>query len=832
MSGFTTWDGENKTAKILVVEDEQIVALDIKHMLTNRGFDQVRTAGSGQEAIDQVRKWTPDLVLMDIMLTGEMDGIDAAVIILEDLPVPIIYITALTSSTVLERAKKTDPAGYLIKPFNEADLNAAVQIALHGAEKEKEILRLNRFLHTVMHSMDNPFYIIDTSDYGLTISNLEQEANETRLRCYQVLYGLDRPCHELGRVCPLKSIVQTGCSTVVEQETTDTDGSKRQIEVYGYPVFDENGAISHIIGYRLDVTKRRRMEQALRESEERYALAANAANDGLWDWNLENNHIYYSPRWKNMLGYKEAEISDRPDEWIERVHPEDKVMLQNALDAHLSGYFPVFSCEYRIRDKSGMYRWMQSRGLAVRNQDEKAVRIAGSQNDIHERKRAEEQLLQHALYDDLTGLPNRALLLDRLKLALTKTKRETSYRFGLLFLDLDGFRTINESMGHSSGDVLLQQLAKRLKGCMRAGDTLSRIGGDEFVFLLDGVGDVAGAVNVVTRIQTVLKQPFPLNQRELFLNASIGLILSSDQYTHPEEMLRDADTALYQAKSRGRGSYAVFDDSMHSLILTQLDLEADLRRAIEQQEFVLYYQPLIDTSSGTIHGFEALIRWQHPQQGLISPMSFIPLAEKTGLIIPIGEWALRTACGQLKQWHDLGLSHLKVAVNFSAVQLRRRGNEEIVSRALQESGLSGSSLVVEVTESATMNDVSHSTQLFDRLHEMGVRIAIDDFGTGYSSLEYLSRFSIESLKVDRSFVRDIPENRKNLTITRSIIALAHNLGLSVTAEGVETPTQYRLLHEYGCERMQGYLFSKPVDAPAAGELLQRGVTHANHLQEA
>ncbi|MBI4641552.1 MAG: EAL domain-containing protein [Candidatus Tectomicrobia bacterium] len=571
-----------------------------------------------------------------------------------------------------------------------------------------------------------------------------------------------------------------------------------------------------------EIAERKRTAEALRESEERYALAARGANDGLWDWNLKTQEIYFSPRWRLMLGYEEHEVGNGINEWFNRVYPDDLERVRKEIALHLEGLTLHYESEYRILHKDKTYRWVLSRGLAVRDIEGQVYRMAGSQTDITERKRAEEQLLHDAFHDGLTGLPNRTLFVDRLGRAIARAKRREDYIFAVLFLDLDRFKVVNDSLGHMIGDQLLIALTRRLEICLRNGDTVARLGGDEFAILLDDVKDLNDATRVADRIQKDLATPFNLSGQEVFTTSSIGITLSTTGYDRPEDILRDADTAMYRAKALGKARYEIFDTTMHARAVALLQLEANLRRAIERQEFQVYYQPIVSLGTGRITSFETLVRWQHPQRGLVSPGEFIPVAEETGLIVPIGEWVLRTACAQNKAWQEAGLPRLSVAVNLSARQFQDQNLPDLIQQVLAETGMAAHDLKLEITESIAMQNIDLSITVLNELSAMGMQVSIDDFGTGYSSLAYLKRFPVSTLKIDRSFVRDIPGDVDDAAITSAIIAMAHSLKLKVIAEGVETEEQLAFLRSHQSDEMQGYLFSRPVPAEAFTKLLQEG----------
>lgn len=566
-----------------------------------------------------------------------------------------------------------------------------------------------------------------------------------------------------------------------------------------------------------EITERRQTEEALRESEERYALAARGANDGLWDWNIRNNRVYYSFRWKSMLGFDDAEIGNTLEEWLSRVHPDDREQVEAKLSAHINSQSPQFECEHRIKHKDGAYRWMLNRGLAVRDAHGKAYRMAGSQTDITGRKNAEAQLLYDAFHDALTGLPNRALFMDRLEHVIASAKRHPAYLYGVLFLDLDRFKVINDSMGHGVGDKLLIEVGQRLKSCLRPGDTVARLGGDEFAILLEDITDAADAEEITQRIEQVLSPHYAIQGNEIFTTQSIGLALRSDRYEWPEQILRDADIAMYEAKSKGRSRHEFFDTKMHASIIDRLQLESDLRIAVEHQSgFILHYQPIMDLKEHRLIGFEALVRWMHATRGMIYPLDFISLAEETGLIFQLSNWIIRESCSQIGAWQKKYPGHpeLRMSVNISSKLLLQPGFAESIQMNLLEQGLEPGSLAIEITESVIMEHPDRAVETMTKLQNMGVHIHIDDFGTGYSSLSYLHSFPVNALKIDRSFIAKMTANCDNQEIIKTIIALAQNLKLEVIAEGLEQNHQLSTIKSLECGFGQGFLFSKPLPPDA------------------
>jgi diguanylate cyclase (GGDEF)-like protein/PAS domain S-box-containing protein len=576
----------------------------------------------------------------------------------------------------------------------------------------------------------------------------------------------------------------------------------------------------------------KRAEAALRESEERYALAADGANDGLWDWNLRTNAIYFSPRWKFMLGCEEAEIGSSPEEWFRHVHPEDIERVKEAIALHLQGAASHFQVEYRMKHQNESYRWMLSRGKAIRDNEGKPTRMAGSQTDIHEGKVA----------DALTGLPNRLLFMDRLERALKRSQKQKNYLFALLFLDLDRFKVVNDSLGHLIGDQLLVGIGRRLESCLRATDTVSRyedkpllarLGGDEFTILLEDIRSVDDATLVAERLIKVVTRPFDLSGQEILVSTSVGISISTTGYENAADILRDADTAMYRAKTQGKARYEIFDPTMRDHVLARMQLETDLRRAVENQEFRTFYQAIVSLTDWKIFGFEALVRWQHPTRGLVCPAEFIPLAEETGMILWLGRWVLQEACRQMALWKVQFQASAPeiISVNLSARQFAQSDLVSQLAQVLEETGLDARQLKLEMTESLVMQNVETASEMLKEMKALGVLLGIDDFGTGYSSLSYLSRFPIDTLKVDGSFVSRIGEDKENLEIVRTIITLAHNLKMNVIAEGVETVEQLSQLRDLGCEYGQGYYFSRPVSAEEASHLIADLLPPARDMEQ-
>jgi diguanylate cyclase (GGDEF)-like protein/PAS domain S-box-containing protein len=566
----------------------------------------------------------------------------------------------------------------------------------------------------------------------------------------------------------------------------------------------------------------------LQESEERFRSAFDYAAIGMALVSPEGKWLQVNRSLCEMVGYSERELLEMT--WETLTHPDDLRAVREQVTHLLEGRIPTYQTEKRYMHQNGGEVWIFLSISLTRDPETKSTRLIFQTQDITDRKRAERQLLHDAFHDTLTGLPNRALFVDRLKQALARTRRLGAHQFAVLFLDLDRFKVINDSLGHIVGDQLLVGIARRLEACLRPGDTVARLGGDEFTILLEGVTDLSEALRVAERVEKEISSPFNLRGHEVFTTVSVGIAPSTTGYDSPDEILRDADTAMYRAKSLGKARHEVFDKTMHARAVSLMQLENDLRRAVERQEFLLYYQPIVSLETGEICGVEALMRWQHPEHGLIPPSAFIPVAEETGIILQMGQWGLREACRQLREWQkQFSISpSFQVSVNLSSKQFSQPDLIEQITRALRDTGLDPTGLRLEITESVVMENIESATVMLRQLRDLGVEASIDDFGTGYSSLSYLHRFPITILKIDRSFVSGMSNQTENVEIIRSIIMLARNLGMTVVAEGVETEEQLIRLRELGCKHAQGYFFSRPVHPDAAAQFLNGTNIYSPH----
>jgi PAS domain S-box-containing protein len=566
----------------------------------------------------------------------------------------------------------------------------------------------------------------------------------------------------------------------------------------------------------------RSAQMALRVSEERYRVAVAGSNDGIWDWDLQEGSVHFSERWAGILGSDVSEFGSAPDEWFSRIHPEDVGRVKVEIDEAIQGRSAHLETQYRMRHRSGSYRWVLSRAAVVRTPEGQPTRMAGSLTDITDGK----------VVDALTGLPNRALFMDRLRWFIERARRYPDRPFAVIVVDLDRIKTINDSLGHSAGDELLAAVARRLEKSVRSldlvarlptddgappriGHTVARMGGDEFTMLLSDITTVDDVTNVAERVQRVLSAPFAIEGREVFVSASIGIVVSTPDVSDAESLVRDADMAMYRAKTLGGNQVQLFDSVLRGYALRKLQLETDLRRALELSELHVELQPIVRLADQRVGGFEALVRWRRDGQWVRAD-EFVKVAEECGLVYSLDLWVLRHTCTLLSSWPA---APCRFAVNLSGRSLKQPDLVERVQQVLAETGTSPDRVEIEITESAAIDSLKMATATLDRLHQMGLRLSLDDFGTGYSSLSYLHKLPIDTVKIDKSFIDRIGDASSDHEIVKTVIDLAHRLKLDVIAEGVERQEQFEALRKLGCEQAQGYYFSRPVATDTARRMV-------------
>lgn len=690
---------------ILIVEDEILVARDIKARLTRMGYDVLDMASKGAEAIEKALRLRPDLVLMDINLRDDIDGVDAAITIREQYDVPVIFCTAYSNEETLERAKISEPYGYVLKPFDNRELEINIEIALYKHRVERDLADTRRRLDATLTNVSDGVIACDMAGNIYLINPMAEKITGWFRRAARQVH--------LANVMPLQPFEP------------------------GKEVFD-------------------------------------TANPGK------------NPAHQNFRNLRQY-----------------------------------------LRKSGGQLMPIELSVSRIEHHDADLMVITF--RDISQQLSYEEQIRQNAFFDSLTGLPNRALFFDRLDSSLNRRRRGSKEPFAVAFLDLDAFSTVNEGLGHETGDVVIREVARLLEQTVRPDDTLSRFSGDIFAILLDPVDSITGAIQAVNRIQRAVGKSIELESTTIDLTASVGIVLHQDTYTSPEEMIRDADTALHRAKANSTGSYMVFDNEMYQNALRYIEYKRGIQEGIANGAFDVYYQPIIDVRTEKLVSMEALLRWHHPERGFVSPMEFIPIAEDTGLILPLGEWVLHTVCNQINRWNRMGLNGFRVAVNLSGRQFEKN-LPRLVTSIMRQTGVTADSLALEITEGIAMRNVDQNIRMLNELRRLGLEISIDDFGTGYSSLAYLKRFPLNTLKIDHSFIKDITTNLEDRAITRAIIAMGQSLRLKVLAEGVETIDQVELLRDDGCDYIQGYYYSRPLPAGEITRYLQSGTVTQDNIE--
>lgn len=872
---------------ILVIDDNrQITNFLAGSVLPSLGYETL-VAYDGKSALELIHKNFKyiDLILLDLQLP-DMSGLDVLRKMKEaGQSVPTILFTGHGSEQVAVEAFRLGVQDYLNKPVDVDQLGATLTRSLTISRLRKETEKLNTQLKEqvnwltvlaqvgklVTSTLDLDMVLKRIVEAGVLLTRadegflalLDEESGQLNLRAVK---NIDEDVIKTLRMPVTDSLTGSVLQTSRPLRSTQASGQPLKVSTgylvysllhipllsYGKPLgvlsvdnrktrqsfsaMDEAKLLS-LADYAIvalenaalfekaqeELRERQRVEVALRQSEERYALAVQGANDGIWDWDMRTQQVYYSTRWKAMLGYEESEVSASINEWFNRVYVEDRAALSEAVRMHIRAENAHFEHEHRIRHKNGSYRWYLSRGLVYRDEKQVAVRMAGSLTDITPRKNAEEKLIHDARHDTLTGLLNRTSMVEQLRMVIDRLQRRPTYLYAVLFIDLDHFKDVNDSFGHSVGDQLVIAVGQMLRRIIRPTDSVARLGGDEFVILLEDIRDISDATRVAERIRSELRSAELLAGRHLFVTASIGIVLSASGYVEPDDLLRDADIAMYRAKARGRDGFEIFDPAMRDRIMQRLTLEAELRYAVERQEFTVFYQPILSLRDGNFLGFEALLRWNHPTRGLVSPGEFIPVAEETGLILKLDRFVLHEACRQVKAWQTEydGMAKMRISVNMSTKQIFQPDWLDYVDSVLRETGMEPDMLSLEITESTVMENEARTVETLKALRKRGVDVQVDDFGVGYSSLGYLSQFSLGALKIDQSFVRSLDQDHANHKIIQAIIMLTQGLGLSVCAEGVETVNQLNQLDEMGCEYIQGYLIARPQNADATHALLER-----------
>ncbi|WP_157900213.1 putative bifunctional diguanylate cyclase/phosphodiesterase [Rhodoferax koreense] len=577
---------------------------------------------------------------------------------------------------------------------------------------------------------------------------------------------------------------------------------------------DAAGKPLRLIGSHTDITERKQAQMAVQDTENRWRLALESTGDGVWDWHIQSGAEYFSKRLMEIYGFGEGEMANLAEEIDGRTHPDDLAQMLKDRQAHFDGLTATYSNEHRVRCKDGTWKWVLSRGMLIsRDAEGRPLRMIGTHTDISDRKASEVLIWQQAFFDTLTGLPNRRMFRDRLEQEIKHCRRDAQ-QLAILFIDLDHFKEVNDTLGHDNGDLLLVEAGRRIQACLRELDTVARMGGDEFTVILTEVNDGRRLEPTLQKILRALERVFQLGNEQVFVSASIGVTLYPSDAQEIDGLFKNADQALYVAKGAGRNRYSFFTPSLQEAAQTRARLAADLRHGLLEHQFRVVYQPIVELATGAVHKAEALIRWLHPTRGLVSPAHFIPIAESSGLIVEIGEWVFQRAARQVQTWRERLHPDFQVSVNKSPAQFQHDGEgRPSWGSQLAAMGLPGRSIVVEITEGLLLDTSRRVTDHLMALSDAGIEVSLDDFGTGYSSLSYLQKFDIDFIKIDQSFVRHLVADSTDLALCKAIILMAHELGIKVVAEGVETAQQRDLLTEAGCDYAQGYLFSRPLSAP-------------------
>jgi diguanylate cyclase (GGDEF)-like protein/PAS domain S-box-containing protein len=792
--------------RVLLVDDDDTFLLILKELLPPARYeiDRVATYDSGLEAMAACGH---DVYLVDYRLPGR-SGLD---LVREasgrGCAAPVLVLTGVGDREVDLLAMKAGAADYLDKGrLDEVTLERAIRHAMERKQAADDLRQLKK--------------AVDTLQIGLSITDVTGRILYTN-PAEAAMHGftVEELLHSEGRALspredwrpPSVDRLREFRRWKRERTRQKKDGTTFPAQLLSDVVVDESGRPVGIVTLCEDITERKAAEEALRRSEERYALAVRGTNDGIWDWDLVNDRVHYSARWKAILGFEEAEVGEGPEEWLGRVHPDDVERVKSKLVAHRDGRIPLFEDEHRMRHKDGVYRWVLSRGFAVRDPSGRPHRMAGAETDVTDRR----------AYDPLTGLSNRALFVERVGYAAARARRRSEHRFAILFIDLDGFKAVNDTLGHPAGDKVLIAVARRLEACVRPGDVVARLGGDEYAVLLERIDEPGGATDVAGRILEELRAPFAVDGRDVTVSASIGIAVSVTGREAVEDLLRDADAAMYRAKAAGKGRYEIFDEELRLQLLARNDLEAALRGAVDRAEFQVVFQPIVRLATGRLAGFEALLRWRREER-VWEPDEFLPAVEETGLILPIGSVVLREACRQARRWQQLasGERVLPVSVNLSDKQFRDPALAARIEAILAETGLPPAGLRLEVSEATIIESAGTGTSALARLRSKGLKIYVDDFGSGYSSLRYLHAFPVDGLKIDRAVMARLDAGSEPLI--RAILEAARSIGVPVIAEGVETDAQWSRMRGLQCELAQGFRFSPPVDAETAASLLTEG----------
>lgn len=803
----------SKCIKILIVEDERIVAMDLKNRLTKLGYRITGLAADSNKALTLINQDPPEIILMDIRIQGSLDGIETAALLQRTHSIPVIYLTAYSEQQTLNRAVATKPYGYLLKPFSDRELHIAIQVSLERFASDTQFRKNEQHFRLALEAAHLGTWEIADDSQEVNLGK-SPDGHLYPLLSWKHFFALiDK--NDQSRVSNFIDDLHKNKVSASEIEFRVT--AESQPEAYWFKLYGksfQNNAFNHpqIVGILQEITESRHIQDELAQASTVFRYAV----EGIIILDRNRQFICANDAFFNITGFQATDLLNKELPFLteHNLGKSDYDKIWQTVDQ--SGYWlgEVEACKH---DNEHMYIWL-SIGLipveSTRNQ-----RFVVMISDITGIRETEKQLSQIAYYDSLTNLPNRMLIMDRLRQSIAQAARDSSL-LGVLFIDLDNFKRINDTLGHNNGDTLLFFVSKKMQAVLRQSDTLGRLGGDEFIVIAPHVESYEGLIRVAEKIRESLASPISIDNIEIVPSCSIGISLYPDHSIHPDELVQMADTAMYEAKNKGRNSFAFYHRSLTQKAAHHLTRERELYHALTQGQFRLYYQPQFSPSKQKITGVEALIRWEHPHNGLLSPAEIIPVAETSRLIIEIGNWILTEACHQLNVWRNLGIDDLRIAVNMSIRQLADKNLMKLIADLLQQYDLPAHLLELEVTESCLQDELLYINSL-EQLDKQGIPISIDDFGTGYSCLSSLKNLPIRRLKIDQSFVRGIPDDNNDCAIASAIQVLAQKLGLEVVAEGIETLEQIHFLTQLGCDELQGYLLSKPVAPELIPEIIRK-----------
>lgn len=806
---------EARPPTILIVEDEAIVALDLQLQLQETGYTVCGIADNGADAISCARQFRPNLILMDIVLKGDMDGVEAARHISRGLNIPVIFLTAYSDVSTVERAAYAAPYGYLTKPFQAQELRASIEVALYKAALERRLRDSEQWFSSTLRCVADG--IVATDDQGrVRFMNPSAEA----LLGWRLNEALGRDVAEIALIedkqtgaaieSPVKRALRDGKAVGIDfgDLLVSRSGNRFPIDDSAAPIRDEDGnPLGAVMVFR-NVQDRLATEEKLRQSEEHFRNVFDFAPVGMALVGLDNRFLQVNSAICGLLHYSETEFLGADQSAFS--YPDDLADEHAILGEILTGESLSSQFEKRYRTKDGKVVWTLVSVSLLRQHGEPLCYL-WQMHDVTERKDVECRLARLAHFDPLTGLANRAWLSDEIERQIILARRHQR-RFAVAFLDLDHFKQINDSLGHEAGDELLKAIAQKLRDSIREVDTVARLGGDEFVMLLPEIRKAEDVLVVTDKLRAECARPFHIAGHEMSVGISLGVSLYPDDAQDSRTLLRFADSALYHAKEEGRNNLQFYRPELMARMQQRMALETGLRFALARREFELHYQPIVSLADGTPLMAEALIRWNHPSHGLLSADRFIPLAEEMGLSIPIGEWVIREACRTAAGWPAGHGAEIAVSINVSPRQFKSDNLLHTIKSALADAGLAALRVCIEITEQVLLDDNEKTQETIAGLKALGVKIAIDDFGVGYSSLSYISRIAPSEIKIDCSLARDIATNRNDAAIVRATIVMAHSLNMHVVTEGVETEAQRSFLQGERCDMAQGYLYARPFPA--------------------